>query len=201
VLLGLLESVVRERHPEGRALQAQGQWFQLLALAEQCEAFRARRHASGTFNRVIKDAKERGVPRETVEACVAALRIVPVITAHPTEARRVTVLEKHRRIYGYLEQLAERPQDRDALLAELRNEIDLLWLTGELRLSKPTVEQEIAWGLYFFSETLFDTVSALQDRLIAAVREHYPDIDPNVSRFLEFGSAATGTATHSSRRR
>jgi len=191
VLLGLLDSVVRERHPEGRALQAQGQWFQLLALAEQCEAFRARRHApeaSGTFNRVIKEAKERGVSRETVESCVAALRIVPVITAHPTEARRVTVLEKHRRIYGYLEQLAERPQDREALLADLRNEIDLLWLTGELRLSKPTVEQEIAWGLYFFSETLFATVSELQDRLTSAVREHYPDINPSVSGFLEFGS-------------
>ena len=191
VLLGLLDSVVRERHPDGRALQAQGQWFQLLALAEQCEAFRVRRRtpeASGTFNRVIKEAKERGVSRETVESCVAALRIVPVITAHPTEARRVTVLEKQRRIYGLLEQLAERPDDREALLAELRNEIDLLWLTGELRLSKPTVEQEIAWGLYFFSETLFDTVSALQDRLIAAVREHYPEIDPSVSGFLEFGS-------------
>jgi phosphoenolpyruvate carboxylase len=191
VVLGLLDAVVRERHPDGRALQAQGQWFQLLALAEQYEAFSARRgasEASGTFNRVIKEAKERGVPREVVESCVAALRIVPVITAHPTEARRVTVLEKHRRIYDYLEQLAERPTDREALLAELRNELDLLWLTGELRLSKPTVEQEIAWGLYFFGEILFDVVSPLQDRLIAAVKEHYPDINPNVSGFLEFGS-------------
>lgn len=183
-LLDLLDDVVRERHPEGRALQARGQWFQLLALAEQYEAHRARREvpeASGTFNRVIRDAKERGVPREVIESCVAALRIVPVITAHPTEARRVTVLEKHRRIYGYLEQLPER-------LADLRNEIDLLWLTGELRLTKPTVEQEIAWGLYFFNETLFDTVSVLQDRLIAAVKEHYPDIEPDVSKVIEFGS-------------
>ena len=183
ILLGILDDVVRERHPEGRALQAQGQWFQLLALAEQYEAHRARRsapQASGTFERVIKEAKERGVPRDVVESCVAALRIVPVITAHPTEARRVTVLEKHRRIYGYLEGLA----DRDAL----RNEIELLWLTGELRLSKPTVEQEIAWGLYFFSETLFDTVSPLQDTLIAAVRAYYPEINPDVSGLIEFGS-------------
>ncbi len=213
VLLGLLESVVRERDPEAaaalrgepvagprnprtiaRALQAQGQWFQLLALAEQYAAFRARREApdaSGTFNRVIKEAKDRGVSRETVESCVAALHIVPVITAHPTEARRVTVLEKHRRLYGYLEQLAERrwtEREREALLGELRNEIDLLWLTGELHLEKPTVEQEIAWGLYFFGETLFDTVSTLQDRLIDAVREHYPEARVNAGAFLEFGS-------------
>jgi phosphoenolpyruvate carboxylase len=206
LLLGLLESVVRERHPEaasltgqdprtlGRALQAQGQWFQLLALAEQYAAFEARRRApeaSGTFNRVIKDAKDRGISRATIESCVAALRIVPVITAHPTEARRVTVLEKHRRIYDDLAHLAGRPwteREREAIVAELKNEIDILWLTGELRLEKPTVEQEIAWGLYFFGETLFDTVSVLQERLIDAVREQYPDAEPRASMFIEFGS-------------
>src|SRR5579863_9449863 len=61
VLLGLLDEVVQERHPEGRGLQAQGQWFQLLALAEQYAAHRARRRvpeAGGTFHRVIKEAKE-----------------------------------------------------------------------------------------------------------------------------------------------
>ncbi len=216
LLLGLLESVVRERHPEaaaalrgeeaggrrdprtiGRVLQAQGQWFHLLALAEQYTAFRARRHAeaSGTFTRVIKEAKDRGVSRETVEACVAALHIVPVITAHPTEARRVTVLEKHRRIYAALEDICERrwaPAEQAKRIDALRNEIDLLWLTGELKLQKPTVQQEIDWGLYFFGETLFDTVSVLQDRLADAVREQYPDAAPRSAMFLEFGSWVGG---------
>lgn len=116
-----------------------------------------------------------------MESAVAALRIVPVITAHPTEARRVTVLEKYRRIYEHLDR-------GDGCVADLKNEIDILWLTGELRLQKPTVEQEIAWGLYFFDETLFDTVSALQDRLLDALHEHYPDAHPRESMFIEFGS-------------
>jgi phosphoenolpyruvate carboxylase len=223
IVLGLLESVVRERNPEAaaalrghaiggpgtprtlaRALQAQGLWFQLLGLAEQYTAFRARRHAEsevgydrihGTFSHVLREARERGVPREKIESVVAALHIVPVITAHPTEARRVTVLEKHRGIYHGLERIASHrltPREHDAMLAQIRNEIDLLWLTGELRLAKPTVEQEIFWGLYFFAETLFDTVSPLQDRLAAAVRRHYPDARVDVAGMLEFGTWVGG---------
>ncbi|HWZ57551.1 MAG TPA: phosphoenolpyruvate carboxylase [Gemmatimonadaceae bacterium] len=219
VVLALLESVVRERNPEvaaalrgeavggpgtpktlARALQAQGLWFQMLGLAEQYTAFRARRHAeselgydqmAGTFSHVVREARERGVPREKIESVVAALHIVPVLTAHPTEARRVTVLEKHGGIYHALERLAGHrltPREHDEVLALIRNEIDLLWLTGELRLAKPTVEQEIFWGLYFFAETLFDTVSPLQDRLSSAVLRHYPDARLDVSGVLEFGT-------------
>jgi phosphoenolpyruvate carboxylase len=219
VLLGLLEAVVRERHPEvaaalraepvgglgnprtmARALQAQGLWFQLLGLAEQCAAFRGRRHSAaaldpegtvGTFAHTLRDARAGGVPTATIESVVGALHIVPVITAHPTEARRVTVLEKHRVVYRFLEELADRrstPAERAELLRKIRDEVELLWLTGELRLEKPTVEQEIAWGLYFFSETLFDTVPVLQDRLLAAVREHYPEANVDVSTVLEFGT-------------
>ncbi len=218
-LLPLLESVIKDRNPDAaaalrgepvggpgtprtiaRALQAQGLWFQLLGLTEQYAAFRARRVAEsetgyarmgGTFARVMREARERGVPRETVESVVAALHITPVITAHPTEAKRVTVLERHRLIYQYLERLEGShwtPRERETLVAELRNEIDLLWLTGELRLQKPTVEQEIAWGLFFFSETLFDTVPILQQRLRGAIRDHYPDAKVDVGTFLEFGS-------------
>jgi len=223
LVLGLLESVVRERNPEAaavlrgegvtgvatprslaRALQAQGLWFHLLGLAEQYAAFRGRRHAEsahghepirGTFGYVLREARRRGVTNETIEAVVGGLHIVPVITAHPTEARRVTVLEKHRGIYRSLARLAGQrltPREHDALLDELRGDIDLLWLTGELRLSKPTVEQEIAWGLYFFAETLFDTVPRLQDRLLAAVHEYYPEVRVDVSAALEFGTWVGG---------
>ena len=219
-VLGLLEAVIRDRNPEAamalrggavggpgsprtiaRALQAQGLWFQLLSLGEQYAAFRARREAessgadsqsiAGTFARVLRAARTRGATTETVEAAIAALHITPVITAHPTEAKRVTVLEKHRAIYRSIEELAERratPRERAALVERLRVEIDLLWLTGELRLQKPTLEQEVAWGLYFFDATLFDAVSALQDRLLAAVRDAYPEARADVSAFLDFGS-------------
>jgi phosphoenolpyruvate carboxylase len=61
---------------------------------------------------------------------LAGLRVRPVITAHPTEAKRVTVLEKHRRIYRRLVDLESprwTPRERTALIDQLRNDIELLW--------------------------------------------------------------------------
>src|SRR3989442_6982258 len=99
---------------------------------------------------------------------VASMWVPPVITAPPHEAKRVTVLEKHRRIYRRLVDLeATRwtPRERSALVENLRTEIELLWLTGELRLAKPTVEQELAWGLYFVNENLVEVVPELVAKL------------------------------------
>ncbi len=183
-----------------RAIQAQGMWFQLLSIAEQNAAMRQRRQSEvergleqvrGTFAHVAAGAAASGVPADEVRATVARLRVRPVITAHPTEAKRVTVLEKHRRIYRRLVDLeAPRwtPRERTGLIDAVRGEIELLWLTGELRLEKPTVEQELAWGLYFVNENLFDVVPELMDKLERALRRAYPDEAFDVPPFFQFGS-------------
>jgi len=183
-----------------RAIQAQGMWFQLLSIAEQNAAMRQRRQSEvergheqvrGTFAQVISAAARAGLPPHEARATVAALRVRPVITAHPTEAKRVTVLEKHRRIYRRLVDLeAPRwtPRERTALVDNLRTEIELLWLTGELRLEKPTVDQELAWGLYFVNENLFEVVPELVAKLERALRQAYPGENFDVPPFFQFGS-------------
>ena len=80
------------------------------------------------------------------------------------------------------------PRERQALIEGLRNEIELLWLTGELRLEKPSVPQEIAWGLHFFGDTLFDAVPALHERLDQALAQSYPGESFEVPAFFSFGS-------------
>src|ERR1700683_2689280 len=134
-----------------RTLQAQGIWFQLLAIAEQNRDMRNRREVErergydklrGTFAGVFAAAAAEGVTGAEIRQALAGLRVRPVITAHPTEAKRVTVLERHRRIYlGLLDLESPRWTDRERqdLLRALGNEIELLWLTGELKLAKPTV--------------------------------------------------------------
>ena len=117
--------------------------------------------------------------------------VQPTITAHPTEAKRVTVLEIHRRIYLKLYELESprwTPREREALVDLLRNEIDLLWMTGEIRLEKPTVEAEVAWGLHFFRETLFDRTAALCDLLEGALQRHYPELPIRVRPPVRFYS-------------
>ena len=103
----------------------------------------------------------------------------------------MTVLEIHRRIYLKLYELESprwTPRERVQLLKALRNEIDLLWLTGEIRLEKPTVEQEIHWGLHFFRETLFDRTVSLCDLLEAALQRHYPETPSRVRPPLRYSS-------------
>ena len=223
LLSGLLLGLVRERQPEvesvlrgernaaslspellARTLQVQGIWFQLLSIAEQNAAMRRRRQVEiergydqlrGTFAQVISSAAASGVPAREVAELLSVLRIRPVITAHPTEARRVTVLEKHRRIYRRLVDLESTrwtPRERQALVGRLRNEIELLWTTGELRLAKPTVPQEVFWGLHFFNETLFEAVPDLLDKLERALAHAYPGAGLQVPPFFQFGSWVGG---------
>lgn len=221
LLFSLLHEVIGRHDPEivdvvrgadrplgpdrlARALQAQGMMFQLLSLAEQNGAMRRRRkietdrgpqHVPGTFFQVVADAAAAGVPARVVGSQLRRLRVRPVLTAHPTEAKRVTVLERHRRIYRLLMDLESprwTPRERDALIGSLRNEIELLWLTGELRLEKPSVEQEVAWSLHFFNETLFDVAPELIARAEQALERYYGEQAPEVPAFFEFGSWVGG---------
>src|SRR5512140_1957136 len=168
LLFSLLVEVVREHEPEiepvlkggantdsfspelmARALQAQGIWFQLLSIAEQNAAMRRRRQVErergreelrGTFSHVLAEAARHGVGPGEIQTLISNLRIRPVLTAHPTESKRVTVLEKYRKTYLLLREL-ENPRwterERAQLVDELRDQIELVWMTGELHLEKP----------------------------------------------------------------
>ncbi|TGT91500.1 phosphoenolpyruvate carboxylase, partial [Mesorhizobium sp. M5C.F.Ca.ET.164.01.1.1] len=160
LLLRLLLQVASAREPEiaavlsGRrslgslapgqripALQASGVWFQLLAIADELLAMRARRELEqgagvddvpGSFASVIAQMAANGHSAQEAQAALNELCVGPTMTAHPTEAKRVTVLEIHRRIYRKLTELDQprwAPRERDLLVADLESEIELLWMT------------------------------------------------------------------------
>ena len=182
------------------ALQVIGIWLQLLNIAEENAAMRNRRQMEnrsgpdqvpGSFSHAFATVAAANVPPEAVQKALDTVDVQPTITAHPTEAKRVTVLEIHRRIYLKLYELESprwTPRERAGLLKSLRTEIDLLWLTGEIRLEKPTVEQEIHWGLHFFREALFDRTGSLCDMLEAALQRHYPETPCRVRPPLRYSS-------------
>jgi phosphoenolpyruvate carboxylase len=219
LLYGMLLDIVQHHDPElgpilnnevklsacspellGRALRAQGIWFQLQSIAEQNAAMRQRRDEEraapdgiidGTFEATLAQAAAAGVPADRIAGTIGSLRIRPVLTAHPTEARRITVLEKLRAIYLLLLDLENTrwtARERAQIMLRMRDQIELLWLTGELRLEKPTITQEIAWGLYFFHETLFDIVPQTIATLEDALARTYPGQTIEVGQFLQFGS-------------
>ena len=181
-------------------LQAWGIWFQLLNIAEENTGMRRRRQTEdilglekvpGTFANVLAEAKAEGVAAESIQALLDTAAIRPTITAHPTEAKRVTVLEIHRRIYVLLYRLeATRwtARERSNFTNDLRNEIDLLWLTGELRMEKPSVENEVAWGLHFFQQALFERVPETLERLDWSLQQQYPGSTFTIPPLFNFGS-------------
>jgi phosphoenolpyruvate carboxylase len=219
LLFELLADVVQRKHPEvaaalrgklepgellpdllSRVFQAHGIWFQLLSIVEQHTAMRLRRQTErvrgeaaveSTFTNVIAEAAKLGIDAKEIRDRLASTRVRPVITAHPTEAKRVTVLEKHRRIYLLLVELEQQrwtERERAGIMDKLRDEIALLWMTGEVRREKPTVDQEVAFGLHFFHETLLEGVPDLLKKLDRALSEHYPGEQFAFTPFFQFGS-------------
>jgi phosphoenolpyruvate carboxylase len=86
------------------------------------------------------------------------MEVHPVLTAHPTEARRRTLLVAQRRIRRLLDAMDDplTTPDEDAdLRRRLREEITLLWHTGDLRAIAPTPLDEVRSELAIFDETLF----------------------------------------------
>ena len=96
----------------------------------------------------------------------------PVLTAHPTEARRRTALVALRRCAPLLERLDDprlTPSEDREVRRRLREEITLLWRTSDLRAVAPTPLDEVRTAMAFFDATLFTVVPRLYRALDGAL--------------------------------
>jgi phosphoenolpyruvate carboxylase len=143
-------------------------YFQLVNLCEERDQVRREKQLQktarpepGSPNAAIDWLRERGWSPDRIEVLLRRLRITPVLTAHPTEARRRTTLTALRRCYRLLEQLDD-PRlgsvDDTDIRRKLREEISLLWRTASLRKTQPTPIEEVRTALTYFDETLFRAV-------------------------------------------
>jgi phosphoenolpyruvate carboxylase len=148
-------------------------WFSLLTnIAEDHQQERRRRHhrSVGSPPRVgtITHALQ-SVPIGERARILGDLWVSPVLTAHPTEVRRKTILDIQRRIAALLD---HRPSgvgdDVEHWEGELRLQIDTLWQTALLRLAKLRVRDEIDEALRYYDLTLFDAIHSVQHELEAA---------------------------------
>ncbi|HVC34347.1 MAG TPA: phosphoenolpyruvate carboxylase [Chloroflexota bacterium] len=140
-----------------------------------------------SVDEAIGTLRARGVTRAQVAAFLAELSIRPVLTAHPSEARRRTVLQHVRRIGGLIADL-DRPLDRAAVLEDLLEEVTLLWQTDPVRVTRPTPLDEVANGLWFFDQTLFDVVPWIYRDLARALAASYPDEPWTIPPFLRYST-------------
>jgi phosphoenolpyruvate carboxylase len=144
-------------------------YFQLVNLAEERDTVRRLGSAGrqggpaeeGTPDAAVDWLLERGWSGVAVGELLSRMRITPVLTAHPTEARRRTMLTALRRCYRLLEQLDDRrlgPADEAEIRRRLREEISVLWRSSAVRRLAPTPIDEVRTAMTFFDETIFRVV-------------------------------------------
>jgi phosphoenolpyruvate carboxylase len=118
------------------------------------------------------------------------------MTAHPTEAARRTLLEKHRRLANLLTAFDDQnlpPRRRDELHAELAAEVESIWQTDEVRHTQPTVLDEVNNVLYYFDAALFDSVPTLLEELERRLAENFSGVKlRDGAAPLRFGSWVGG---------
>ncbi len=110
-----------------------------------------------TFARLVTD----GIAPDRLHESVAALRIELVLTAHPTEVSRRTLIHKYNRIarlLGRRDRLDLTVPEREAVLTALEREIGSSWETDEVRSRRPTPLDEVRSGLIVFEQSLWDAV-------------------------------------------
>ncbi len=160
-----------------------------IALRLSGQAGRQRGSLEGTFS----EMRRVGIGAEEALNWLRRVLIVPVFTAHPTEAARRTVMFKRRRIGEFLEALDRIPlpeQDMARLEELVLAEITGLWQTDEVRSRRPTVYDEIKMGLDYYDVSIFETLPELYREISAALRAAYGlEIEPlELPLVLRFGS-------------
>jgi phosphoenolpyruvate carboxylase len=112
----------------------------------------------------VRQLRAARVSEDDLARAAGRASICPVVTAHPTEATRRTILAAHRRIAARLRELDDPtlPPARETELAdELAEEITVLWQTDEVSARRPRIVDEIRHGLWFFEQSLWDAVPEL----------------------------------------
>ena len=173
-------------------------YFHLVNLAEERHRVRALRERARGAEPVPESIEAAVVEirsREGEDALryeLDRLAISPVVTAHPTEARRRSVVDALRRIAGLLSTLEQAGESRTArahVERRLLEEITLLWRTDHLRSRRPGPLDEVRTAMVAFDETIFRAVPQLYRELDRALG---PDDvgarEPASRAFVRWGS-------------
>lgn len=173
-------------------------WFQLINLAEDNERVRRIRAREarewpaprrGSIDDAVNEIVQRGIGPEALRELLAQAEIRLVMTAHPTEARRRTTIDKQARIFRELRALDEQlGRDLESAQERIRATVQELWGSDELRAISPTVLEEVRGGLVHFTSTLVDVVPRLYREIDRALRDAYPGAQIDVPPLLRFGS-------------
>ena len=135
--------------------------------------------------------KKRNLSNRKIYDTAKNLNIGIVLTAHPTEVKRRTLIQKYHTIIEILEQrniLKNYPSKLKILDKKLYDEITIIWNTDDLKRSKPSPYDEARWGLAIIEDSLWDTIPKVYRRLNSIFNKNMSKGLPKNFNPIEFGS-------------
>ncbi|WP_051086222.1 phosphoenolpyruvate carboxylase [Heyndrickxia acidiproducens] len=178
-------------------IRAFSTYLQLFNIAEQNFRIKRRREYQSDTHKVQPGSLEDGIENlqkdhvsaEMITELLDSLSLELIITAHPTEATRRTILQIHKHIADLLKMrdYTSTRYEKRVIEETILNEITILWQTSEIRDKKPTVANEVQNGLYYFENVLFDVLPRIHEDLEDYLYESYGQRF-KVPSYLHFGS-------------
>jgi len=166
-----------------RGVQAYSIAFQLLNMVEENASAQSKRIREdknglasdpGSWGKAFNRLRDQGLTDKQIAKRLSDIHVEPVLTAHPTEAKRATVLEIHRELYKLLvrrENSMWTAAEQRAIRDEIKVALERLWRTGEFYQQKPQVQSELRNINYFLSKVFPDAIVSMDLRLRQAWEE------------------------------
>lgn len=176
-----------------RLVRAFANYFQLVNLAElerQARSVQESGEDRGEFHRLLAACAAQHVPAERIARLLHELEVRPVLTAHPTEAVRRSILDHQDRI-GQELALLRAPlstRERSRVRQRVATQVEILWHTDEVRSVRPRVLDEVGNALFYLERTFFDTIPDVHEQLAEALAAYYPGIDLPLDPPIRLGS-------------
>jgi phosphoenolpyruvate carboxylase len=177
-----LEQLLRGHDPieASELVRAFSAYFSLVNVAEQVHRIRRRRQYAlgsdtpqpGSMAAVLQTLDGEGLTADQVAEFSRVLAVVPVFTAHPTEATRRTLLSKEHRVADELVDRMEKqhrsPSDEESSIRRLREIISSAWQTDEQPAVRRTVADEVEHAAFYLSEVLYRVAPTFHDEFEVA---------------------------------
>ena len=174
----------------------------LMNLAESLDASRKLNEHNNPYfknknqNLFIEDIieglfKNKSISNSKIYEQAKNLDIGIVLTAHPTEVKRRTLIQKYANLINLMEQrhlYKKYPSKVVEIDRKLYTEITIIWKTDELKRSKPSPLDEARWGLAVIEDSLWDTIPKVYKRLNDIFRKNLNKDLPRGFNPIQFGS-------------
>jgi len=185
-------------------IRAFATYFQMVNMAEKVHRIRRRRaylrDSSAPqpygFVDILQRLKAQGADADEIERALAAIRIQPVFTAHPTEVTRRTLLRKEHRIARHLVEMMDpylTPHELEATFGQIRQEVTTGWQTAEGPEQGIRLRDEAEHVLFFLTDVLYRMVPPFYESLESALAATFPERGAiRVPVVLQFGTWVGG---------